>query len=155
MNLLISSRRKSTTKGRTSKIKAFNQTFLKAAQMSISRGDRKNYKPHWTEELHQKDDAVREARNLFEEYSSEENNISLKAASTKPRRILIQEPRKTWYEKTEQFNPDLDGKKPWNLVETLNDGRPKSSQIIMEQEEKTLHWHAGSQHPGQRICRDY
>ena len=33
------------------KIKAFNQAVLKAAQESIPRGARKNYKPYWTEEL--------------------------------------------------------------------------------------------------------
>ena len=33
------------------KIKAFNQAVLKAAQKSIPRGSRKNYKPYWTDEL--------------------------------------------------------------------------------------------------------
>ena len=32
------------------KIKAFNQAVLKAAQESIPRGAWKNYKPYWTEE---------------------------------------------------------------------------------------------------------
>ena len=68
------------------KIKAFNQAVLKAAQESIPRGARKNYKPYWTEELQQQEDTVREARNLVEENPSEENNISLKAASAKHQR---------------------------------------------------------------------
>ena len=33
------------------KIKTFNQAVLKAAQESIPRGARKNYKPYWTEEI--------------------------------------------------------------------------------------------------------
>ena len=47
------------------KIKAFNQAVLKAAQESIPRGARRNYKPYWTEE--QQENAVIEARNLVEE----------------------------------------------------------------------------------------
>ena len=49
------------------KIKAFNQAVLKAAQESIPRGARKSYRSYWTEELQQQEDAVREARNLVEE----------------------------------------------------------------------------------------
>ena len=59
-----------------SKIKAFNQAVIKAAQESIPRGARKNYKPYWTEELQQQEDAVEEARDLVEEDPSEENNIA-------------------------------------------------------------------------------
>ena len=113
------------------KIKAFNQAVLKAAQESIPRGARKNYKPCWTEELQQQQDTVREARNLVEQSPSEENNISPKAASVKHQRTLIQEACKTWHEKTEQLNPDQD-KKLWNLVAALNDEKPISSQIILE-----------------------
>ena len=116
------------------KTKAFNQAVLKAAQESIPRGNRKNYKPYWTEELQQQEDAVREARNLVEQSPSEENNVSLKAASTKHQRTLIQTARKTCHEKTEQLNLDREGKKLWNLVAALNDERQKSSQIILEQE---------------------
>ena len=49
------------------KMKAFNQAVLKAAQESIPREARKNYKPYWTKELQQQEDAVREARNLVEQ----------------------------------------------------------------------------------------
>ena len=48
-------------------IKAFNQAVLKAAQQSIPRGARKNYKPYWTEELQQQEDAVREVNNLVKQ----------------------------------------------------------------------------------------
>ena len=118
------------------KIKAFNQAVLKAAQESIPRGARKNYKPYWTEELQQQKDAVREARNLVEQSPSEENNISLRAASAKHQKTLIQEARKTWHEKTEQLNLDRDGKKLWNLVAALNEEKPKSPQIVLEHEGK-------------------
>ena len=79
------------------KIKAFNRAALKAAQESTTRGARKNYKPYSTEELQQQEDTVIEARNLVEENRSEENNISLKAASAKHRRTFMQETRKTWH----------------------------------------------------------
>ena len=118
------------------KIKAFNQAVLKAAHESIPRGARKNYKPYWTEELQQQEDAVREARNLVWENPSEENNISLKAASAKHQRTLIQEEHKPWHEKTEQLNLDRDGKKLWNLVAALNEEKSKSSQIVLETEGK-------------------
>ena len=118
------------------KTKAFNQVVLKAVQEFIPRGARKNYKPYWTEELHHQEDAGREAKNLVEENPSEENNISLKAVSAKHKRTLIQEARKTLHEKTEQLNLDRDGQKRWNLVAALNDEKPKSPQIILEQEGK-------------------
>ena len=118
------------------KIKAFNQAVPKAAQESIPRGARKNYKPYWTEELQQQEDAVREARNIVEENPSEEHNISLKAASAKHQRTLIQEVRKTWHEKTEQLNLDRDGKKLWNLVAALNEEKPKSLLVVLEHEGK-------------------
>ena len=89
-----------------------------------------------TEELQQQEDAVGEARNLVEENHSEESNISLKAASAKHQRTLSQEARKTCHEKTEQLNLYRDGKKLWNLVAALNDEKPKSPQIILEQEGK-------------------
>ena len=117
------------------KIKAFNQAVLKAAQESIIRGARKNYKPYWAEELQQTEAAVREARNFVEENLSEENNISLKAASAKHQRTLIQEARKTWHEKTEQFNLDRDGKKLWNLVAALNDKIQKAHKSSLNKKE--------------------
>ena len=117
------------------KIKAFNQAVLKAAQESIPRGARKNYKPYWTEELQLQKDVVREARNLVEQSPSEEN-ISLKAASAKHQRTLIQEARKTWHEKTAQLNLDRDSKKLWNLVAALNEEKPKSPQIVLAHEGK-------------------
>ena len=116
------------------KIKALNQVILKAAQESIPRGARKNYKPYWTEELQQEEDAVAEARDRVEEDPSQENNITLKAATARHRRTFIQEARRTWQEKTEQLNMDKEGNKLWNLARALNDENSRRSPITLEQD---------------------
>ena len=115
------------------KIKAFDQAVLKAAQESIPRGARKNYRSYWTEKLQQQEDAVGEARNLVDQNLSEEN-IFLTATSARHRETLTQDALKTWHEKTEQINHDRDGKKLWNFMAALNDEKHRSSQIILEQE---------------------
>jgi hypothetical protein len=59
-------------------VKEFNQALLTAAKESIPRGARKNYKPYWTEELQELDDAVQKARDFVEVSPSTEHNIALK-----------------------------------------------------------------------------
>ena len=80
-------------------------------------------------------DTVRDDRNFSEENHSEQN-ISLKVACTEHQGTFIQEACKTRYEKTEQLNTDRHSKKLWNLVTALNNGKPWSSTIILEQEGK-------------------
>ena len=116
------------------KIRTFNQVILKAAKETIPRGARKDYKPYWTEEFQELEDAVTEAREQAEEDPTEENNIALKAATAKHRQTFIQEARKSWVEKTENLNLDKDGKKLWKLARTLNDEDTKSKPFTLEQE---------------------
>ncbi|RUS68475.1 hypothetical protein EGW08_023763 [Elysia chlorotica] len=131
-SLKINNKRQNLNK----KIKAFNEVILKAAQKSIPRGARKNYKPYWTEELQQQEDAINEARERVEEDPTVENNITLKAATALHKRTLIQGARKAWHEKTENLNLDKDGKKLWNLTKALNDESYQSSTITLEQDGK-------------------
>jgi ribonuclease HI len=120
------------------KVKDFNKIILKAAKETIPRGARKDYRPYWTEELQQLEDEVSEAREAVENDPTVENNISLKAATAKHRKVLNEEARRSWHEKTEQLNLDKDGSKLWNLAKAMNDESSKSSPITLQHNDQLI-----------------
>ena len=107
------------------RVKDVNQVILKAATETIPRGARKNYRPYWTEELQQLEEEVTEAREAVVNDTTEENNITLKAAIAQHRKTFIQEARRSWQEKTEQLNLDKDGNKLRRLTQAMNDENKK------------------------------
>ena len=77
--------------------------MLKAAQETIPRGARRNYRPYWSQ-LQDLQDALTEARAAAEANPSQENNIKLQQAKAKFLRHKIQACRKGWREKTASLN---------------------------------------------------
>ena len=74
-------------------VKQLNEALLKAANESIPRGARKNYKPYWTDELSELDNKeVHEARETAETIPSVENNtFSLKKPQPDTRRYVFKQ----------------------------------------------------------------
>ena len=93
------------------KITGFNQAILKAAKETTPLGARKKCRPHCTEESLQLEDETAEAWENAEINPTVENNMTLKAATSKTQKDLFNEVRRCWREKTEQPNLDEDGSK--------------------------------------------
>ena len=77
----------------------FNSCILKAAQETIPRAARRNYRPYWSQELQDLQDALSEARAVAEANPSQEKNTKLQQAKAKFLRHKIQECRRGWREK--------------------------------------------------------
>ena len=80
-------------------MKDFNQVILKAAKETIPRGARRNCRPYWIEALQQLTDETAEARENTEDNPTVENNIALKAATAKHRKVFVREEKRCWREK--------------------------------------------------------
>ena len=89
----------------------FNSCILKAAQETIPRRARRNYRPYWSQELQDLQDALSEARAAAEANPSQESNTKLQQAKTKFLRHKIQACRRGWREKTASLNFEKDGPK--------------------------------------------
>ena len=74
-------------------VKEFNSHILKAAQETIPRGCRRNYKPYWSPELQQLEDDLSQAREEAETNPSPETNLKLQQAKAKFLKGKIQEKR--------------------------------------------------------------
>ena len=135
---LYSAKIRNKRKNLNTKVKDINQAILQAAKETIPRGARRNYRPYWTEELQEVEDALSKARDKVEEEPTQSNNIALKAATAKHRQTLIQETRKSWHEKTENLNLDKDGSKLWKLAKILNDETNRSSPITLQKDQQLL-----------------
>ncbi|GFR63031.1 hypothetical protein ElyMa_003594500 [Elysia marginata] len=97
--------------------------IIKSAKKAIPRGARKNYKPHWTEEL--------------EEHPSVVNNVNLKLKTAKLRRE-IRTQRQGWQEKIASLNMEKDSNKLWRLVGALSGSEGAATQIALEKDGNTV-----------------
>ena len=113
---------------------SFFEGILKAASESIPRGARKDYKQYWNEELQNLEETVVQSSEEAETNPSVENNIAFKAASAKCRKAYNQSARSSWREKTANLN--MDGKKLWTLMKSLNDERKKTAPIVIKKGEQ-------------------
>jgi len=120
---------------KSSKVNRSNREFTKAilwaAKESIPRGARKEYIPNWSQELKQLNDQVTIAREIAEQHPTTDNNIELKKASANFRKATCTAIRKSWHEKTDSLNMDRQGKKMWNLVQSLNGEKKNRNAPVM------------------------
>ena len=77
----------------------FNSCILTAAQKTIPRGARRDYRPYWSQELQDLQDALSEARAAIEANPSQENNTKLQQAKAKFLRHKIQAFDRGWRKK--------------------------------------------------------
>ena len=118
--------------------KDFNSCILKAAQETIPRGARRNYRPYWSQELQDLQDALTEARAAAEVNPSQENNTKLQEAKANFLRHKIQECQRGWREKTASLNFEKDGQKHWKLTKQLSDEENSRAKITLEENSKLL-----------------
>ena len=118
--------------------KDFNLCILKAAQETIPKGARRNYRPYWSQELQDLQDALSEARAAAEVNPSQENNTELQQAKAKFLRHKIQAYRRGWREKTASLNFEKDGQKLWKLTKQLSDKEKSRAKITLEENSKLL-----------------
>ena len=69
---------------------------------------------------------------------SVDNNIRLKAKTTKFRRESNMAVRNSWHKKIARLNLERDGQKLWRLVKSLNGENNRSSPIILEENNRFL-----------------
>ena len=126
-------------------VKRFNDCIIKAAEQSIPRGARKNYRPYWTKELQELEDDVEMARTEAELHPTVQNNIALKASAAKCKKTYIQAARTSWRQKTSELNMDREGKKLWNLVRAMNDEERQRTPIFIEKNQEMMSgWRAAN-----------
>ena len=118
--------------------KAFTDAILTSAQECIPRGSRRDYVPHWSEELQALHEEVTEARDQVEADPSVDNNINLKAKTAKFRKESNTATRRSWHEKTAELNLERDGQKLWRLVRSLNGENSRASPIVLEEDNRVL-----------------
>ena len=120
--------------------KDFSSCILKAAQWTIPRGARRNYRPYWSQELQNLQNALSGARAAAEANPSQENNTKLQQAKAKFLRHNIQECQRGWREKTASLNFEKDGRKLWKLTKQLSDEENSRAKITLEENSKLLTW---------------
>ena len=117
--------------------KDFNSCILKAAQETIPRGARRNYRPYWSQELQDLQDALSEATAAAEVNFSQENT-ELQQAKAKFLRHKIQSCRRGWRGKTASLNFQKDGRKLRKLTKQLSDEENSRAKITLEENSKLL-----------------
>ncbi|KAK7115386.1 hypothetical protein V1264_001263 [Littorina saxatilis] len=102
-------------------VKRISDCILQAAQQSIPRGRRKDYKPYWSKDLQDLHDKLRSARELLEKDPTPENTTAYNKSRAEFEEGKTKEIRKSWHEKTSSLNMERDTGKLWKLIKTLND----------------------------------
>ena len=112
--------------------KNFNKVILEAANRSIPRDARRNYRPYWTEEVQELENEVTNCREQVECSPTLNNNIALKASTARHRKAFNKAARTSWKQKTESLNLDKDGQKLWKLTKAMNEEDTKQVPIVIE-----------------------
>ena len=132
-------------------VKDFNACILRAAQETIPRGARRDYRPYWSQELQDLQDDLTEARKAAETNPSQENNTKLQHAKARFLRHKIQACRRSWREKTASLNLEKDCRKLWKITKQLNDEDNSRARITLEEGSRLL---TGRQ-AADRFAEDY
>ena len=110
----------------------FTEAVLCAAQKSIPRGRRRDYKPFWTPELDSLHKQLSEARENMEQDPSEQNistHNHLKNTFEGKKTAQIQS---SWHEKTASLNLEKDSQKLWQLTTLLNNDNHQQRQTVLQ-----------------------
>ena len=101
--------------------KELTQQILNAAQKSIPRGFRKDYKPYWSKELAAKHQELTIAREEMEANPSTETIVKHNKINKDFTETKISELQNCWSDKTSNLNMENNTGKLWNLVKALNE----------------------------------
>ena len=100
-------------------------TVLNAAQKSIPRGCRENYKPFWNNDLEKATKAKNEARNNLEKNDNLENRIAYKKAIAKSKLVTKESKKEAWTTKCGDLNLRQGGREAWTLLNNLSGEKRK------------------------------
>ena len=82
----------------------WTDAILQAAQDSIPRGRRKNYKPFWSRDLEDLHNKLSTARDAMEQDPSDRNTAKYRSARTDFDQLKTQSAQSSWKEKTQGLN---------------------------------------------------
>ena len=114
-------------------IKEWNKCILQAAQETIPRGARRDYKPFWSNELKELEDNLNEAREKAEKEPSQANTIQLQRAKAKFLKTKLEAKRRSWRQKTGELNMEKDQTALWRLTKCLNEEDSRGSTITQDE----------------------
>ena len=109
----------------------FTDAILSAAQKSIPRGRRRDYKPFWNPELDSLHKQLSDAREKMEQDPSETNvaeHNRLKDLFEKEKTTQIQS---SWQEKTASLNLEKDSQRLWQLTKQLNEDNRQQRNTVL------------------------
>ena len=118
--------------------KEWTDAVIKAAEDTIPRGVRKDYKPHWNPDLQKAHDNLNIARDEAENNPGQANHIQLQRCKAEYIRKNLESKRKSWRETTENLNMEKDTTKLWRLVRALNEEGGRYQPISLEQGDEVL-----------------
>ena len=114
-------------------VKEWNKCILQAAQETIPRGARRNYKPFWSHKLQELEEDLNEARERAEKEPSQTNTIQLQHAKAKFLKTKLEAKRRAWREKTSSLNMEKDQTALWRLTKSLNEEDSRGSTITLDE----------------------
>lgn len=124
-------------------VQSFTEALLKAAQQSIPRGKRRDYKPYWSDTLQQLHSDLDLAREIMEQNPTPDNiqhHRNIKETFDEQKKIEIQG---SWNEKTSSLSMEKDTGKLWNLTKLLSEDTGSThSRTVIEEDGKH---HSGKQ----------
>ena len=94
--------------------------ILEAAQLSIPRGCRANYKPFWNDKLEKVTRERNEARSKVEKDDSITNKIAYKKAVAKAKLVTKESKKEAWTSKCGELNLRQGGQEAWKLLDNLS-----------------------------------
>ena len=106
--------------------------IIQAAEETIPRGARKDYKPFWSNQLKELADELKEARDKAEKEPSQTNTILLQKAKAKFLKTKLEAKRRSWREKTSTLNMRNDTAL-WKLTKSLNEEDSRVPTITLDE----------------------
>ena len=113
-------------------VKEWTKGIIQAANETIPRGARRDYKPFWSNQLKELEDDLNEAREKAEKEPSQTNTILLQQAKAKFLKAKLEAKRRSWREKTSTLNMRNDTAL-WKLTKSLNEEDSRGSTITLEE----------------------
>ena len=114
-------------------VKEWNKCILQAAQETIPRGARRDFKPFWSNELKELEENMNEAREKAEKEPSQANTIQLQHAKAKFLKTKLEAKRRSWRQKTSELNMEKDQTALWRLTKSLNEEDSTGSTITLNE----------------------
>ena len=133
--------------------KDFNSCILKAAQETIPRGARRNYRPYWSQELHILQDHCQKPEQqlksiLYRRTTPNSNKRKPNFSGTRYKHA-----EEAGEKKTASLNFETDGRKLWKLTKQLSDEEKSRAKITLEENSKLLTGKQIADKSAEKLCK--